>query len=270
MRRAIDLARDLLAVRLVDEAQHGGGMRVVDERVRQEGVQQRLDRRVGRGRIEQVDALVVDHVLVGRAWRACAAASSGSSFTAGRPGGSIVPMSQPEPLTHSTLCVAPRRSVAVRLHRRIAAAVQHQQRVAAEQARRVDAQRRHPSPTPACRSAPPPWRRRRRSIGSSCGLAQSRRCGSCARSDGRPDCAAANCLGATLALALLYPIYAKTHCALRRGWPIAAGEQLRLGQPRVGAVPGHQLGMRADLDDRAGLHHADQVGALHRRRGGAR
>ena len=45
-------------------------MGVVDEFVRQEGVQQRLDRRVGRVGIEQVRALQRDHVLVGQLVRA--------------------------------------------------------------------------------------------------------------------------------------------------------------------------------------------------------
>ena len=62
---AVDLAAQLLAVGLVDQAEHGVGVGVVDELVRQEGVQQRLDRRVGRHRIEQVGALHAHHVLVG-------------------------------------------------------------------------------------------------------------------------------------------------------------------------------------------------------------
>ncbi len=41
-------------------------MRVVDELVRQEGVQQRLDRRVRRRRIDQVGALHAHHVFVGQ------------------------------------------------------------------------------------------------------------------------------------------------------------------------------------------------------------
>ena len=61
----IDLARERLAVRLIDEAQHRRGMGMVDEFMRQEGVQQRLDRRVGRAGIEQVQALHIDHGLVG-------------------------------------------------------------------------------------------------------------------------------------------------------------------------------------------------------------
>ena len=62
----VDLARQGLAVRLIDQRQHGGGMGVVDEFVRQEGMQQRLDRGVGRGGIEQVQPLHVDHRLVGQ------------------------------------------------------------------------------------------------------------------------------------------------------------------------------------------------------------
>ena len=45
---AVDLFAQLLALRLVGEAQHGGRVCVIDEGVRQEGVQQRLDRRVRR------------------------------------------------------------------------------------------------------------------------------------------------------------------------------------------------------------------------------
>ena len=62
----IDLAGEHLAVRLIDEAQHRRGMSMVDEFMRQEGVQQRLDRRVGRARIQQVQALHIDHGFVGQ------------------------------------------------------------------------------------------------------------------------------------------------------------------------------------------------------------
>ena len=60
----IDLARQRLAVGLIDQRQHRGGVGVVDEFMRQEGMEQRLDRRVGRGRIEQVQPLHIDHRLV--------------------------------------------------------------------------------------------------------------------------------------------------------------------------------------------------------------
>ena len=61
----IDLAGERLAIRLIDQAQHRGGMGMVDEFMRQEGVQQRLDRRVGRAGVKQVQALHIDHGLVG-------------------------------------------------------------------------------------------------------------------------------------------------------------------------------------------------------------
>ena len=62
----IDLARQGLTVRLVDQRQHGSGVGVIDEFMRQEGVQQRLDRGVGRGGVEQVQPLHIDHRLVGQ------------------------------------------------------------------------------------------------------------------------------------------------------------------------------------------------------------
>ncbi len=62
----IDLARQRLAVRLIDQRQHRGGMGVIDEFMRQEGMEQRLDRGVGRGGVEQVQPLHVDHGLVGQ------------------------------------------------------------------------------------------------------------------------------------------------------------------------------------------------------------
>ena len=46
---AVELAAQSVAVRLVADRQHGSGMGVIDELMGQEGVQQRLDRRIGRG-----------------------------------------------------------------------------------------------------------------------------------------------------------------------------------------------------------------------------
>ena len=138
---AVDLGAERRAVRLVDQAQHRVGVGVVDEVVRQEGVQQRLDRRVRRHRIDQVGALHAHHVLVATARRGARSLRSGASRTAGRPAGSIVAMSQPEPLTHSTSACSPSRSGSARLDRGVAAAVQHEHRIVAEQARGVDAQR---------------------------------------------------------------------------------------------------------------------------------
>ena len=66
---------------------------------------------------------------------------SGASRTAGRPAGSILPMSQPEPLMQITSTSSPSMSFTIGLDRGVAAAMQHQLRIAAEQARGVGAQR---------------------------------------------------------------------------------------------------------------------------------
>ena len=66
---AEDLAAQLFAVVLVDDRQDRRRMGVVDEFVRQEGVEKRLDRRVGRAGIDQIGALQRDHVLVGQAFK---------------------------------------------------------------------------------------------------------------------------------------------------------------------------------------------------------
>ena len=53
-------------VRLVDQAEHRGGVGVVDEFRRHEGVQQHLDRRRGGLRIDQISALHPRHLVVGQ------------------------------------------------------------------------------------------------------------------------------------------------------------------------------------------------------------
>ncbi len=63
--RPIDLLAEFGAVLLIDQADHGVGMGVIDEFVRQECMQQRLDRRIWRHRIEQIGALDAHHVFVG-------------------------------------------------------------------------------------------------------------------------------------------------------------------------------------------------------------
>ncbi len=132
---AIDFAAQRLAVGLVGQRQHGVGVGVVDELVRQEGVQQGLDRRVGRGR-SRAD------------WRAAGATMSSSDslsrpaqFRSGasrtrRQAGAARSSPGPsrEPLTQSTSTSSPMRSVSACLDRGVAAAMQHQARIAAEQA----------------------------------------------------------------------------------------------------------------------------------------
>ena len=105
----IEFGADGFAIRLVDQAQDGVGMRVVDKSVRQEGVQQGFDRRVRRRGLEQVFALNAHHVLVGE-FGAGAQLAQASRRTAGSPAGSITAMSAPEPLTQSTATSSPSRS----------------------------------------------------------------------------------------------------------------------------------------------------------------
>ena len=93
------------AVRLVGQAEHRGRMGVVDELRRHEGVQQQLDRRRRRRRIDQVGALHAHDVLVReRIARAQLHAAARAAPRAGRPARSS-PCPQPEPLTHSTSTV---------------------------------------------------------------------------------------------------------------------------------------------------------------------
>ncbi len=54
-----------LAVGLIDEREHGGGVGMINEFLRNECVQKSLDRRVGRRRIDEVGALDSDHLFVG-------------------------------------------------------------------------------------------------------------------------------------------------------------------------------------------------------------
>ena len=136
----VDLRHQLFPVRLIDQAQHGGGVRVVDELVRQEGVQQRLDGRVGCRGIEQVDALEVDHVLVGeRGQRAqLPQRAELDRRQAGGLDGAHVPA---RALDAQHLVRLAEQVLGQRLDRRVAAAVQHQRGIAPQQPRRVGAQR---------------------------------------------------------------------------------------------------------------------------------
>ena len=137
---AVDLAAKLGAVVLIDQADHGVGMGVVDELVRQERVQQRLDRRIGRHRIEQVGALDAHHVLVGHLVARQELMQRGEPHRrqAGRLDRGHVPA---RALDAEHVGLVAEKIGHAELDRGVAAAVQHERRIAAEQARRVDAQR---------------------------------------------------------------------------------------------------------------------------------
>ena len=136
----IDLARQRLAVRLIDQREHGRGMGMIDELMGHEGVQQRLDRWVGRARLKQVQTLHVDHGFVAeRAQRAKAPQRlelhrrHALRFDIGH-----VPA---RALDRDDLVLLAEIVARPRLHRSVAAAMQHEQRIAAQEARGIDAER---------------------------------------------------------------------------------------------------------------------------------
>jgi hypothetical protein len=137
---AVDVGRERLAIGLVGQRQHGVGMGVVDELVRQEGVQQRLDRRVGRLAVQKVAALDVDHVLVGKRLQPDQLAQRFEPHRrqAGRLDRAHVPATALD-AQHLDWRAGDVRHLG--LHRGIAAAMQHQPRLAAQEPRRVHAQR---------------------------------------------------------------------------------------------------------------------------------
>ena len=137
---AIDLGGARGAVGLVGQRQHRPGVGVVDEFVRQEGVKQRLDRRVGRRAVEQAPALGVDHVLVGQRLERGEGAHGGEPHrrkALGFDGGHVVA----RPLDAHRLDGVAGEVGQDRLDRTVAAAVLDEARVAAEQAGGIDAQR---------------------------------------------------------------------------------------------------------------------------------
>ena len=134
------VAAQRLAVRLVGQAQHRGRVGVVDELVRQEGVQQRFHRGSGGAAVEQVLPLEVDHVLVGQ------------PVEPPQPPQRIEPDRRqarrldlrhvpPAALDAKHLDLGAEQVGRDRLDRGVAAPVQNQLRVRAEQPRRVDPER---------------------------------------------------------------------------------------------------------------------------------
>ena len=135
----IDFAGKRLAVGLIDDREHRRGMGVVDEFMRQERVQQRLDRGVRRRRIEQVETLHIDHGLVGECGKRAEPAQRLELH--GRHALRLdlghVPAGA---LDRDHLMLNPDIVLGTGLDRGVAAAMQHEQRVAAEEPRGVDAE----------------------------------------------------------------------------------------------------------------------------------
>ncbi len=133
-------ARNLLAVRLVGQREHCGRMGVVDEFVRQERVQQRFDGRIGRRRIEQIDALEIDHVLVGELVERAQTAQRREPHRR-QPCGLDIPHVPAGTLDADDFDRVAQQVPHLRLDGGITAAVEHEPRIAAQQPRRIHAQR---------------------------------------------------------------------------------------------------------------------------------
>ena len=129
-----------LAVGLVDDAQDRGGVGVVDERRRHEGVQQHLDRRYRRQWIEAIAVLYAHEVVVAQAF---ARAQSLQRFEphgrkAGGLDGAHVPAGA---FDEENVDLVAGKIARFPLEGGIAAAMQDELRIAAEEAGRIDALR---------------------------------------------------------------------------------------------------------------------------------
>ena len=129
------------AIRLVGERQDRIRVGVVDEGVRQEGVQQRLHRRVGGGGVEEVRAQLVHHLLVGERLQ-FPQPSQPAQVDRGEPlrlDGVEVPAAA---LDAERLEAIAEQVLLRHLHGGVPAAVHDQVGFCADQPRRVDAQRK--------------------------------------------------------------------------------------------------------------------------------
>ena len=134
---AIDLAQKAVAVGLVGEGQHGVGVRVVNPRIGQERVQQRLNRRARGVRVQHAAREIGHHVVVGhRGPRAqCLEVVETQAREVARvDGAQIGPAALDRQRAARTSAVV----AVVDLDGRVAAAVQHQRRFGADEPRRVD------------------------------------------------------------------------------------------------------------------------------------
>ena len=140
---AEDFGAAPFAVRLIGDRQHRRGMAVIDVCMGQEGVQQGLDGWVGRARIQQVEALAIDHVLVAQAIQRAKGAQALQPHRgqAGGLDGGHVPARALDAEHGHVIAhdIGPGG-----LHRDIAAAVLHQPALSPEQPRRIDAQAHFP------------------------------------------------------------------------------------------------------------------------------
>jgi hypothetical protein len=136
---AVDLAHRRFAVRPVGQRQHRIGMGMIDELGGQEGVKQRLDRRRRSIGAEEMDALLVDHLLVGQAGEGPQPAEPLKAHS-GQPFGRDTVEVPARAFDKNRLDRLAQQVGHGRFDRGIAAAVQHQIGIAADQPGGVDAE----------------------------------------------------------------------------------------------------------------------------------
>ena len=125
---------------LIGDGEDRVRVRVIDEARRQRGVEERLDAGRGRVRVEQREAHLVDHLLVGHVGEREHALERGHAN-----GGVTRRLDRREvparALHVETATVSPKSVLRLRLHAGVAAAVEDERVVRAEQPSRVRAQR---------------------------------------------------------------------------------------------------------------------------------
>ncbi len=128
---AINRLDDPRRIGLIGQRQQRHGVGVVDELFGDEGVQKRLHRRIGRGRIQEILPLSVDHVLIGKLLQRAQTQkrSDAHSRMAGRFDGGQIPAAAFDPQHLHRLA---EQVLLGGLDRGVAAAVQHQGRIGAE------------------------------------------------------------------------------------------------------------------------------------------
>ncbi len=137
---AVYVACNALAIGLIGQREHGSRMGMVDKFVRQERMQQSFYGGIWRAGIEEIDALVVHHLFVRQALERAQAAKR-CETDRGQAGGLDIAHVPAGAFDADDLELVTEEIVQLRFHRRIAAAVEDEARIGAEQTRRVDAQR---------------------------------------------------------------------------------------------------------------------------------
>jgi hypothetical protein len=134
------VTRARAAVGLVGDRDDRVGVRVIDEAMRQERVEERLDARVRRARVEQMGSELIDHLLVGHSRERAEPAEVGEIDR-----GMIARLddieARPRAFHPEARHPLAEEGLGLPLRRGVSAAVEHELPLAPDQARRVDTER---------------------------------------------------------------------------------------------------------------------------------